>query len=107
MVKVSPLEHVSHIVEAWKNHGEEFSGGEVLNLLIALDEYIYNPSFSCEEKKKALKLLWENKDILEEFEFEDEKAPLSHWWWHPKLWSKNIDIYEVLNDVCSEDKSPK
>jgi len=104
-VKVSPLKHVFHIVEAWKDHGEEFSGGEVLNLLIALDENIYDPSFSCEEKREALKLLWENRDMLEEFEFKDENAPKSHWWWHPELWDKDIDIYEVLRNVCSEGKS--
>ena len=103
-LKISPLEHVEDIVEAWKDHGQEFSGAEVLNLLIALDDDIYEPSFPCEDKKKALKLLWENKDMLEEFEFELKDAPLSHWWWHPELWDKEIDIYGVLKDVCSEDK---
>jgi len=43
--------------------------------------------------------------VLEEFEFENKNAPLSHWWWYLELWDKNIDIYEVLRDVCSEDKS--
>ena len=104
-IKVSPLEHVKHLVSYWKKHGKEFSGGEVLNLLMFLDEDIYDPSFSCEEKKEALKLLWENKDMLEEFEFKDEKAPKTHWWWHPELWDKEIDIFEVLKDVCSKDKS--
>ncbi len=102
-VKVSPLEHVKHLVEAWKDHGEEFSGGEVINLLMFLDENIYDPSFSCEEKKEALKLLWENKDMLEEFEFVDKEVPKTHWWWHPELWDKDINIYEVLKNVCSED----
>ncbi len=101
-LKTSPLEHVEHIVKYWKDYGHEFSGAEVLNLLIALDDDIYEPSFSCEEKKKALELLWENKDMLEEFEFELKDAPKSHWWWHPELWDKDIDIYEVLKDVCSE-----
>lgn len=106
-VQVSPLKYVSHIVEMWKDHGEEFSGGEVLNMLIYLDEDIYNPSFSCEEKKKALGLLWENIDILKEFEFEDKNAPLSRWWWHPELWDKDIDIFEVLKNVYPEGKSSK
>lgn len=101
-LKVSPPEHVEHIIKYWKEYGEEFSGAEVLNLLIALDDGIYDPSFSCEEKRKALKLLWENKDMLEEFEFELKDAPPSHWWWHPELWDKDIDIYEVLKDVCPE-----
>jgi len=99
-LKISPLEHVEHIVKCWKDHGQDFSGAEVLNLLIALDDDIYEPSFSCEEKKKALKLLWENKDMLEEFEFELKDAPSSHWWWHPELWDKSIDIYEVLKNIC-------
>ena len=103
-VILSPLDYVKSLVEKLKENPDAFSGGEVLNMLMYLDEDIYDPSFSCEEKKEALKLLWENKDMLEEFEFKDENAPKSHWWWHPELWDKEIDIFEVLKDVCSKDK---
>jgi len=104
-VILSPLGYVKSLVEKWKKNPDAFSGGEVLNMLMYLDEDIYDSSFSCKEKKEALKLLWENKDMLEEFEFKDENAPKSHWWWHPELWDKDIDIYEVLRDVCTEGKS--
>jgi hypothetical protein len=102
-VKVLPTEYVKEIVEFWKKDYDGFSGGELINVLAFLDEDVHDPSIPCEDKKEALKLLWENKDMLEEFEFTLKDAPKSHWWWHPELWDKDIDIYEVLKDVCLED----
>ncbi len=102
-VVVSPKDYVKNLTEKWRKNPEAFSGGEVLNMLMYLDEDIYDSSISCEKKKEALKLLWENKDMLEEFEFELKDAPKSHWWWHPELWDKDIDIYKVLKYVCTED----
>jgi len=87
----------------------EFISGEEWSWFETLDEDIKDPEISCEEKKKALEILWKNlRELLKEGYVPityDSTKPLSHWWWHPELWDKDIDIYEVLRDVCSEGKS--
>ena len=89
----------------------EFVSGEEWSWFETFSEDIKDSSIPCEEKKKALSLLWKNiKDLLNEgYEpiTSDETKPSSHWWWHPELWNKDIDIYEVLKDVCPENKPSK
>ncbi len=98
-------------VNLYNLEADELDVYELYPYFWRFDEDIEGPSIPCEEKRLALKLLWENvteikgKDDswIDAFP-KDESAPLSHWWWHPELWDKDIDIYEVLNGVCSENK---
>ena len=88
--------------EAWESG--EFTPGEEWAWFETFSEDIEDPKIPCEEKKKALKLLWRNiKKLLKEGYpplTDDPERPQTHWWWHPELWSKNIDPLEVLKNVC-------
>jgi len=88
----------------WKSGN--FTPGEEWSWFETLSEDIKDSSIPCEEKKKALLLLWKNaKKLLEEGYKPmtyNEDYPISHWWWHPELWNKNIDPLEVLKDVCTK-----
>ena len=93
--------------KAWKSG--DFVPGEEWSWFETLSEDIEDPNIPCEEKRKALTLLWENaKEFLKEGYIPltyDPNRPKTHWWWHPELWSKNIDPLEVLRDVCPKAQS--
>ncbi len=111
--KYVDLPNLAYITEVnlYNLESEDLDVYEVYTYFWRFDEDIKDSSIPCEEKKTALKVLWENlKEIKAKDESwidafpKDENAPLSRWWWHPKLWNNNIDIYEVLKNVCPEDK---
>jgi hypothetical protein len=92
-------------VQNWENGG--FTPGEEWSWFETLSEDLKDPSIPCEEKRKALLLLWNNVRKLLKEGYEpityNEDYPTSHWWWHPELWDKGLDPLEVLNDICSQD----
>jgi hypothetical protein len=86
----------------WKSG--DFIPGEEWSWFETLDKDIKDSSISCEEKRKALKLLWSNiKEFLRKgykpISYYPEK-PETYWWWHPELWGKAIDPLEVLKEIC-------
>ncbi|WP_457635765.1 hypothetical protein [Persephonella sp.] len=113
-VKYAELPSLAYITEV-NLHNLENGELDVLELypyFWRFDKDIKNSSISCEEKKLAIKILWSNIQVIKSTDSswieafpKNKEAPLSHWWWHPELWDKDIDIFEVLKDVCPEDKS--
>ena len=112
--KYANLPNLAYITEI-NLHNLENGELDVLELypyLWRFDSDVENPEISCEEKRIALKILWDNIQEIKSVDSswidsfpKDEKALKTHWWWHPELWDKRIDIFEVLKNVCSEGKS--
>ena len=107
--KYIPLPNLSYLTEInlYNYENELIDANEFWAYLFRWEYDLKDPSIPCEEKEQALKILWNN---LREFlkgnpEYiwifpSNKDAPKSHWWWHPELWSKNIDPLEVLKNVC-------
>jgi len=110
--KYADLPHLAYITEVnlYNLESDDLDVSELYPYFWRLDDDLKDPSIPCEEKKLALKVLWDNLQEIKEKDSswieafpKDDNAPIYHWWWHPEIWDKEIDIYEVLKDVCSED----
>jgi hypothetical protein len=107
--KYIPLPHLAYLTEInfYNYENELIDANEFWSYLFRLEYDLKDPNIPCGEKGIALKILYENlKEFLRVnpdyvWIFPTNKdAPKTHWWWHPELWNKNIDPFEVLNEVC-------
>jgi len=103
-IKYVKLPNLTYITEVnlYNLENDELDVLELYPYFWRFDEDVKNPSIPREEKKLALQILWSNiQEIknsddswIDAFPKSSEVSPF-HWWWHPELWDKDIDIYEV------------
>ena len=103
--KYISLPHLSYITELNLYNLEN----ELLDTLDFIPYYwrfekdLKNPAIPCKEKEFALKVLFNNLKEIAQAQYslpQNSDKPNLYWWWHPELWSENIDPLEVLKDVC-------